>query len=81
MNYGLSKSIQYKLFHGVVIPTGIKQGLTMADHAQVTAMMNAVVKKYHSLSKEHRQLLITKAEKNIEDVLNGISKGKDESSN
>lgn len=78
MNYCLSKKSQYKLFHGVVIPTGIKQGLTMADHAQVTAMMDAVVKKYHSLSPEKRKLLMSKAEKNIEDAIARATEGKNE---
>lgn len=78
MNYKLSKKIEHKLFHGVVIPTGIKQGFTMADHTKVTAMMDAVVKKYHSLTPEHRKLLISKAEKNIEDAIAAATKEKNE---
>lgn len=72
MNYGLSKKIQYKLFHGIVVPTGAKEGYTMADHQKVTNMMAAVVRKYHSLNKEQRKMLINVAEKNIQDVLDNL---------
>jgi hypothetical protein len=72
MNYRLSKKIQYKLFHGIVIPTGTREGYTMADHNKVTNMMNAVTRKYHSLSKEQRKMLIGVAEKNIQDVKDNL---------
>lgn len=77
--YKLSYKIESKLFNGVVIPTAEKQGYTMANQNEIVAMMAALAKKYHTMTKEQRKTLISIAERNIEDRLSSLRKETDES--
>lgn len=76
--YKLSYKIEQKLFQGIVIPTALEQGYDMSDQHKVVRMMQALVDKYHNMSKTHKKALINKAEKNIEKRLSELNKGSNE---
>ena len=67
--YKLKYEIETKLFNGIVIPTAESQGFDMSDQHKIVKMMEALAKKYHSMSKDERKFIISKAEMNIKEKL------------
>ena len=72
--YKLKLEIENKLFNGVIIPTAIESGYDFSNQLEIVSMMETLCKKYHSMDTEQRAMLISRAEKNIQDQINNLSK-------
>lgn len=77
-NYGFKKEIEQKLFQGIVIPTAEKQGYDIRNHREIANMMMAMSKKYNSMSKDQRKILIKLAENNIQQKIDSINKNENQ---